>query len=349
MEPTSPTHFTVSVSHTLLWRAVALGLIVILLWYAGEVLLVAFAGILLASVLRTFAEWLQRLTHFSARWSYLVVVALIFGGAATWIVLLGPQIVSQAAELGRVLPQSIRQARADLSGYEWGRFILLAVDRLMAHAGAAAPFGTWANSIGHFLATVIVIVAIGFFAGMNPGLYRRSLLLLIPEGRRAKAADVLDGIGYTLRWWLIGQFVPMLVLGVGTFIGLWILQIPSAFTLAFLTAIMLFIPYAGSIAALIPTALVALLQGTRQLLWILALYVVVHCCEGYIITPIVQRRAVRLAPALTVFIQLLMWKLAGLLGLIVATPLGAACLVAVKKLYLERPAASDSVDSLSQS
>jgi predicted PurR-regulated permease PerM len=60
----------------------------------------------------------------------------------------------------------------------------------------------------------------------------------------------------------------------------------------------------------------------------------VDILEGYVVTPLVQRRAVRLPPALTVVIQLLMWTVAGLLGVAIATPLGAACLVVIKKLYL---------------
>jgi predicted PurR-regulated permease PerM len=319
------------------WRLLALAAFVVLVWYAGEVLVVAFAGILLACVLRTFVGWVQRLTHLSARWSYFAVVLLIVGLAAAWVAFLGPRIVNQAAQIARVMPQSVHRAQDDLNKYEWGRYLTGAISRTLEHIDPAARLSTWADHIGSFFATIVVVVAIGFFAAYDPKLYRNSFLLIVPEPRRGKTAELLDAIGRTLQWWLIGQFVPMLVLGAGTFIGLWWLHIPLAFTLALFTAIMLFIPYAGSVAALVPATLVALMQGPWQLLWVLLLYLIVHASEGYLITPLVQRRAVRLAPALTIFLQLLMWKVAGLLGLMIATPLGAASLVAVRKLYIEQP------------
>ena len=54
---------------------------------------------------------------------------------------------------------------------------------------------------------------------------------------------------------------------------------------------------------------------------------------GPISQPLVQRRAVWLPPALTIFSQLLLGVLAGFLGL-AATSLAAVALVAIKVLYL---------------
>lgn len=333
----SASHLSLRVSHSFLWRLLAFAAIIVFIWYAGEVLVVAFAGILLASVLRTFVGWIERATHLNARWSYLLMMLVIFGLAAALIVVLGPRILSQGAEIVKVIPQSVHKAQNDLNQYEWGRYLTGAIGRAIDHLDPAVRLSAWADHIGSFIATAVVVLAIGFFAAYDPKLYRNAFLVIIPPSRRGKAAELLDSIGRTLQWWLIGQFVPMAVLGVGTFIGLWWLHVPLAFTLALFTALMLFIPYAGSIAALIPATLVALMQGPWQLLWVLLLYLTVHACEGYLITPLVQRRAVRLAPALTIFLQLLMWKLAGLLGLMIATPLGAAGLVTIKKLYVEQP------------
>jgi predicted PurR-regulated permease PerM len=335
-----PTHLTVRVSHSFLWRLLALAAIAIFVWYAGEALVVAFAGILLACVLRSFIGWTRRFTHLNDHWAYVLVLLVMVGLAAAWVAFVGPQVVNQGGQMARVLPQSVHQVREDLNHYEWGRYLTSAVSRGLEHFDLAGRLSTWLDQVGNFLAAAVVVIAIGFFAAYDPDLYRNAFLLLIPRPRRAKAGALLDEIGHTLQWWLIGQFVPMFVLGIGTFIGLWFLHIPLAFTLALFTAVMLFIPYAGSVAALIPATLVALMQGPYEMLWVIFLYLLVHACEGYLITPLVQRRAVRLAPALTVFLQLLMLKIAGLLGLMIATPLGAACLVAIKRLYVENPPSS---------
>jgi predicted PurR-regulated permease PerM len=145
-----------------------------------------------------------------------------------------------------------------------------------------------------------------------------------------------------MKWWLIGQLIPMAVLGAGTMLGLWLLGVPLAFALGLLTGSMLFLPYVGSVIAYLPTALVALTLGPGKLISVTVLYLAVHIAEGYVVTPLVQRRAVKLPPALTLSAQLLLWEFAGLLGVIAATPLAAVSLVLVQRLYLhEQPNAND--------
>jgi predicted PurR-regulated permease PerM len=56
--------------------------------------------------------------------------------------------------------------------------------------------------------------------------------------------------------------------------------------------------------------------------------------DGYVFTPLVQRRTVVLPPAPTITAQVALGVLLGGLGAPLATPLAAAALVIVKMLYL---------------
>ena len=67
----------------------------------------------------------------------------------------------------------------------------------------------------------------------------------------------------------------------------------------------------------------------------IALYLGVHLVEGYILVPLVQRRAVHLPPALTLAAQVILGFLGGFIGLLFATPLVAAGLVLVRMIYVE--------------
>jgi predicted PurR-regulated permease PerM len=169
-------------------------------------------------------------------------------------------------------------------------------------------------------------------------MYRDGALKLFPERVRPKAAEISRDIEFVLRWWLFGQLIPMAVLGAVSMIGLKLLGVPLAFTLGLLTALMLFLPYVGSVAAYLPTVLLALTKGPHTALWVTVLYLAVHLGEGYVLTPMVQRRAVKLAPALTLAAQLLLFEFAGVLGLLAATPLAAVARALVQKLYLREPA-----------
>ena len=127
----------------------------------------------------------------------------------------------------------------------------------------------------------------------------------------------------------------MAVVGLITTIGLWLLGIPLASTLGLITGLFEFAPFIGPILAAVPAVLIAFTQSPMDALYVIILYIAIQQIEGYLITPYVQKRAVDLPPALTIFAQLLMGVLFGLFGLLLATPLVAASMVIVRMAYIE--------------
>ena len=127
----------------------------------------------------------------------------------------------------------------------------------------------------------------------------------------------------------------MIIIGVLTAVGLWLLGVPLALTLGLLAALLTFIPNIGPILAVVPAALLALLQSPTRALYVVLLYLGIQTVESYLLTPLMQKRTVSLPPALTIFAQVLMGILVGRIGLVLATPLTAALFVLVKMLYVE--------------
>jgi predicted PurR-regulated permease PerM len=333
--PPNP-EFLLCFSRGFLWRLLLFIGIFLLLAYVGDVVLIVFAGILLAIILRGITGYAARIPVISPQWAYTAVLTgiVIVVAALCWA--LGPRVVAQAHEIAKSIPVALLNIRAQLEHYSWGKDVVHLVTQNMQSRQITAHAGAYANAVTDGITDAVVIVAIAAFLGSNPPFYRSGLLQLVPKNHRNTAADLLDHVTVTARDWLLGQLIPMSVLGIGTFVGLEIMGVPLAFTLALFTALMLFIPYVGSIIAYIPTALVALMQSPMKLVYVTILYLGVHIAEGYVVTPLAQRHAVRLPPALTLLSQLFMWKVAGLLGVIIATPLAAIGLVVVQKLYLKR-------------
>ena len=75
------------------------------------------------------------------------------------------------------------------------------------------------------------------------------------ETRLDELQERADELGYTLKRWLLGKLFSMLVVGILTGIGLVILDIPLALTLAIFAALITFIPNFGPIFSLIPALL----------------------------------------------------------------------------------------------
>jgi predicted PurR-regulated permease PerM len=69
-------------------------------------------------------------------------------------------------------------------------------------------------------------------------------------------------------------------------------------------------------------------------LWVAGLYLAVQTVESNFVTPLIQQRTIHLPPAYVFAAQLVFGLLFGLLGLALATPIAAALLTIVNRLYV---------------
>jgi predicted PurR-regulated permease PerM len=303
---------------------------------AADVFLVIFAGVLFAILLRSVADLIDRHTPLSAGWSLalvLVVLALLIGSAAYF---LAAEIASQLDQLTQSIAKSWQELRGRLGNEAWGRQLLTMMSgtpasgqELLSHASRI--FSTTLGAVGN----VAVVLFIGIYLAADPEWYRRGLLRLFPRNERARGAEVLDAIGTTLRWWLIGRFASMFVVGVATTVGLMRLGIPLALALGSVAFLFDFVPFFGPLFAAVPALLFGLTIGTAHVIYVIALYSAIQIVEGYVLTPLIEQRSVRLPPALTIGMVVLFGLLAGIPGILLATPLTAALVVLIDKFYVE--------------
>ncbi len=318
-----------------------------LLWRGLHVLLQAFAGVLFAVFLSALAEWLSKNTRLSYGWSLAIVVVVLLLVAGGGGYLLANHLAVEGDKLSKELPQSLNKLRADLGQYPWGRVLVEheahARDSL-AQMGADVGFGGLLSGVTSLLVTGLVIVFVGIFGAAEPGLYRAGLLHLVPPAQRERAGESIDALTFNLRWWLVGQAVLMVVMWGTTTAGLWAIGLPFALTLGLIAGILELVPYVGPWLSAIPAALIALTAGPTALMLTLALYLGLHVLEGYVLLPLVQRRAVHLPPALTLVAQVLLGELLGLMGLFVAAPLTLCAVVLLKMLYVEDTLGDEAID-----
>ncbi len=313
-------------------------LLLALLWAATDVLLLLFAAILVACFFRGTANLFSQWTRVPVGWSLASVALLITGIIAAAVWALAPHVSAQVDDLSRGLAQSVQQLRTALAQYEWGRRILEEVPDVaeLARRGnlLGRVTGVFSSTLG-IIANTLVVTCLGLYLAVAPGTYVSGVIRLFPKHRRARMRDVLDALGETLRRWLIGRAILMVINGACTAAGLSLLGIPLALTLGTIAGLLNFVPNIGPIVAGVPAVLIAWTLGPTPALYVLLLYVILQSLDGYVLTPLIQERTVSLAPALTIAAQLLFGVLAGTMGLLLATPITAATLVLVRKLYLE--------------
>jgi predicted PurR-regulated permease PerM len=304
-----------------------------------DVLLLAFAGVLLALFLCGVARWIARATRLghAAALAVVVTLLLVLAGLAGWLI--APAAIEQIAELSRRVPEALDRIQESIAQTSWGAALLphvpsptawLSLER-PARAGSTvlATLGLLAGGV----ASGALVLFIGLYVAAAPGEYREGLLRLLPPERRTRAAAVLGIVGHTLERWLVGKVIGMALIGTLTGVGLALLDVPLALALGVLAGLLNFIPYLGPLASFVPAALLSLSQGMTTLLWVLGLYVVIQGLESYVVTPLIQRQAVALPPALIITAQVLLGVAVGWLGLLLATPITAVVVVLVRELY----------------
>lgn len=321
------------------WLA-AMTLIAVVFWFASQVILLLFAAVLFAVFLRALTAWTARHLRLSEGWSLATVILLLAAGCIGVAWLLAPQIARQVDQFVDVFPQTYERFTAVLRRYDWGAWLLNRTSQGVAENSGvlSSGVGLVGGAFSLTIETIVnfaLIVIIGLYLAAEARMYRRGFLALVPPERRARAEEVIDAGGEALRGWLLGKILSMTLLGVLSFIGLVLLDVRLALTMAVLTALLAFIPNLGAILSVIPPVLLALADDPWKALYVLILYIVLQNVEGMFLTPMIQRRTASLPPALLIITQLFMAAFFGSFGLLLAAPLGALGIVLVKMLYLE--------------
>ena len=177
----------------------------------------------------------------------------------------------------------------------------------------------------YFIVTLFIIL----YGAWNRKLYSHAAKRLTAVWGDSAARD-LDAVIMVTRKWLLGRLLSMAVVGVLTYVGLLILQVPTPLFLAAVAGFLSFIPNVGPVLSVVPALLVVAGAGTTQILLVVSLYVFIQFVESYFITPSIQKSLIEIPPALLLGVQFILGTVFGILGLLLAAPLTAITITLVK-------------------
>jgi predicted PurR-regulated permease PerM len=332
-------------------------LTVLLLWLfktVAQVFLLLFLGILISLYLGAVADWLERRLQLPATAAFLAAVIGSLGALVLLGYILIPPVVAQTEALIKTLPSFITTWEQGLDeivkkfpslAQEFPpgqhRMLMAIYERLQSGLGDFVPraFGVFNVAINIF-----AVMVMGIYLALHPALYREWLIALFPPIHRDLVRDVLGDLANSLRAYIVGQLLTMTFLGAITALGLYILDVPFWGVFGIFTGLVAVIPFFGTLLSTTLPALFVLnettsyhgMSGVGHAALVIGLGVVVHLIEGNVVSPLVMSKKVDLPPVLTIMAVLVMGRLLGPLGLIVALPTLAALMVIVRRILITR-------------
>ena len=326
-------------------------LTVLLLWMVGktaDVFLLLFIAVIFSLYLGAVRDFLIHRARLPERLAFFLAIigtVVALGGLMTLLV---PPVVEQTRQLVDVLPAYITNWEKGIDHFV-GRFpamrsvwqpgqhqVLQAVyDRLTSAANDLAPK---VFSVVTALIDLFAVFVMAIYMALQPGVYREWLIALFPPVHRDLVRDVLRDLADTLRAYIVAQLTTMSVLAALTAAGLYFLNVPYWLTFGIFTGLVAIVPFFGTLLSTTVPALFVLSgpNGGTHALYVILLGVIVHLIEGNIVSPLVMSKQIELPPVLTIMSVLVIGKLLGPLGLVIALPTLATVMVIVRRILINR-------------
>jgi predicted PurR-regulated permease PerM len=356
------------------FAAIVLGVLVLLLflWVSRSIFVLAFLGLLFGVSIMPAVDWLHRFRVPRGVGSALVV-ALFFAALAEVVALLAPVLQEQARELQQRIPEAIDRIDRELlrrhiltNALEGGQPPPAALKVIAAKTAAqravqdqtAADAAALRRSplrviLGQQLGAVIpylfpffsttlaaltgliLVVFLAIFIAADPEIYKRGVLHLMPRAHRPRANEVLQTMGRSLRAWLIARSIAMVTIGVVVTATMALLGVRAFVALGVIAGLLEFVPVFGPIIGAIPAIALGFVDSPQKALAVAIAFVIIQQLEGNVLIPILLQKAVEVPPALSLIGIASLAMVLGILGVVIAEPLVAVTLVAVKMLYVE--------------
>lgn len=284
------------------------------LWVIYQILdliLLLFVAVILTSALSPVVDFLQKqkLPKPLSIIIIYIVILLIFGSILT--VSFTP-LIEETSKLSQTLPATLgellRVGNIDLN------FLQSQLQDLSKNV-----FSFTLIIFDNIIRLVLILVITFYLLLERENLEKRVASLFANKEERVK--KLIEDIEEKLGGWLRGQLLLSLIIGVSVYLGLTLLQIPYALSLAILSGFLEVIPVIGPILAATPAIILALGISPVLAAGVAAMYFVVQQLEAHVVIPQVMKKAVGLNPLIVILAIAVGGRLLGIGGALLAVPI----------------------------
>jgi len=316
--------------------------ILLLLWFLyliWDILILVFLALIIVSAIDPVVDWCQK-KRIPRGLAVLAIYVLAIAAVGTAISFLVTPLVSEIRGLGENFPNLV----AKFSGYFQGvqsyatshnlqqqvsNFSGNLTDRF-SQLGTNVFSGTISVIGGIF--SLLVVLSVAFYMSVEEKGVKKFFASIAPDEHGEYVTGLVDRIQFKMGRWLLGQMALMVIIFAIDYVGLLAIGAPYALILAILAGLLEIVPYVGPIVSAVVAAGISFLHGPVTGLLVLALFAIAQQLEGYVIAPLVMKKAVGLNPVVVILAILIGAKLGGVLGVIISVPVATVVSEVVKDL-----------------
>jgi len=336
------------------WLALLLGLWAVL-WLLAPVLTPFVVAAILAYALTPVVDKLDALGGARMpRVLAVVLVELVFLALLLSVALLiVPILLKQLPLLREQVPPLLNQFNEFLSPKLAALGLTVSLDVASIRTFLAEHLSAnLENSVGQLLASArmggsvalsllgnaVLIPVVLFYLLMEWERFMALLLVLVPPRLRPAVDSFTVEADSVLGQYLRGQLLVMVVLAIYYSAGLALFGLDLALPIGVFTGLAVAIPYLGFGLGLILATLAGLLEFSAQtghvsvLVMVAVVYGLGQWVESFFLTPYLVGERIGLHPVAVIFALLAFGHLLGFVGVLIALPLSAVLLVAIRRI-----------------
>jgi predicted PurR-regulated permease PerM len=307
----------------------------LILRIAFNIILMAFAGVLIAVYFQGLAEFLETKLKLNRKLASFISIAGTLLLLVLLIWLIGATIQRQAAELSDALPNTINTAREKLSHTTIGQEILKYSSGDNSQKLLDTLSTLFSTSFG-VVGELYIILFFGIFFTADPSLYKKGILSIFPRNKKNTGERILLRISIALKGWLKSILISMVLITILLAGSLALIGLRVTIVLGLFAGMLEIIPNFGPMIAMIPGVLMGLTISTKTAVIVALTYIGSQTIVGSFVIPLVQKKIIHLPPAVTFMSQLIMGILCGVLGIILAVPILSIMIILIDELYVKR-------------
>lgn len=306
-------------------------LLVGLVWFACKiswVIQLVIISLLIVYVLSPIVEYLKEKRKIPHLFAVIVTFFCFLLTILAFIGLVIPVLQKEIREIARDFPHYIIQIQdyikeiADfLMAFDLGPEIM---NSILSFSTKMEPLleevATFSISILSSFIDIFFILFIVFYLLYDFKNIRLMIIKLLPVQYRKSGEDIISLIDRNVGNYIAGNVVRCTIVGFLTGFVLFLVGMPYSLLLGIIAGVLNIILYIGPYIAFFPALILSFSPMTPSPVIVILIYLVVQAIDGTVLSPLLLGRAVKLKP-ITVIISLLVGQqLAGVLGMILSTP-----------------------------